>query len=220
MVSGTFRIPLGPGPLTPPTVLYTVPAGRTLVLTDFDYVFWAIAEPAFTSQITLEDGTGDRRAWTAFLSRDPVWEKRVERRFASGIAFGPGSQVILAQTTTSASGGDECAVSWSGYLTPVTTGAPVVPESAPVHLRAAPNPMRSSTELRFRLPAARNVGLVVYDVAGRRVRTLHRGRLPAGEHRRTWDGRDDGGSPVAAGAYFVRLEAEGVAGTRKVVMRP
>jgi len=117
LVGGTTQVTLS-GFTVPPTVLYTVPAGRTLVLTDFDYVFWSIAEPTFTSQMTLREGSSDKWTWTAFLSQSPPWETSVERSFGTGLVFGPGTQVVLAQTVTSASSGDRCAVSWACYLTP------------------------------------------------------------------------------------------------------
>lgn len=79
-----------------------------------------------------------------------------------------------------------------------------------------PNPFTGSTEIRFAVPAAgAKVTLAVYDVAGRRVRELVRGRVEGGLHTATWDGRDAGGLKVGAGVYFARLEAEG----RKLVKR-
>ena len=70
---------------------------------------------------------------------------------------------------------------------------------------ASPNPFNPSTRLAFALPQAGEVSLRIYDAAGRLVRTLVAGRLPAGEHRVVWRGRDDGGRSVAAGVYFARL---------------
>ena len=49
------------------------------------------------------------------------------------------------------------------------------------------------------------VSLAVYDVAGRKLRTLARGPLAAGAYSISWDGRSDGGSAVGSGVYFVRL---------------
>jgi hypothetical protein len=225
MVSGTTRIPIAAGPLNPPVVLYTVPADRALILTDFDYVFWSVAEPTLTSQIVLQEGSDDRWAWTAFLSREPVWEKCVARRFTTGILFGPGTQVILMQTTTSVSGGDECAVSWAGYLTAATTTVPTRSaltdgDGARLAFRAAPNPASESTALRFRLPVAQKVTLAVYDVEGRRVRTLYDGTLSGGEHSWTWNGENDGGATVARGTYFARLATAGAVETKKIVLTP
>ena len=79
-----------------------------------------------------------------------------------------------------------------------------------------PNPFRSTSEIRFGLVRAARTRLSVVDVAGRAVRTLVDGEMPAGEHGVTWDGRDSGGSHVAPGIYFVRLSAGGVTETRKV----
>jgi hypothetical protein len=72
----------------------------------------------------------------------------------------------------------------------------------------APNPARSGVALRFGLPREAPVTLAVHDAAGRRVRGLLSGTLPAGEHPVTWDLRDDAGRAVPDGIYFVRMTAE------------
>ena len=58
---------------------------------------------------------------------------------------------------------------------------------------------------------------VVYDVSGRRIRTLAQETLAAGTHARGWDGRDDQGNGVAAGIYLVKLETGEKVLTEKVV---
>lgn len=80
----------------------------------------------------------------------------------------------------------------------------------------APNPLRGSTTLRLALPREARVSLAVYDQQGRRLRTLLAGAQPAGERAIAWDGRDDGGRGVPSGIYFVRLECEGRALTRRI----
>ncbi len=79
---------------------------------------------------------------------------------------------------------------------------------APAALRFSvfPNPARVAT-LSFALPQEEQVELGVYDVTGRQVAMLAKGRLPAGEYTRQWAARDDSGRPVGAGVYFVRLKA-------------
>ncbi|HET7250132.1 MAG TPA: FlgD immunoglobulin-like domain containing protein [Gemmatimonadales bacterium] len=74
---------------------------------------------------------------------------------------------------------------------------------------AAPNPFRVSTDVRFRLPAPTDVDVVVYDLAGRDVRTLHSGRLAPGEHAVQWDGLDARGTKASPGVYFIRVRAGG-----------
>jgi len=84
---------------------------------------------------------------------------------------------------------------------------------------ATPNPMTTSTTFSFALPAdAVSVDLAVFDVAGRRVRQLVNGAVPAGSHDVSWDGRSDAGSRAAAGVYFVKLETSSGASTRKVLL--
>jgi hypothetical protein len=84
----------------------------------------------------------------------------------------------------------------------------------------APNPFSRSTTLAFELPRDGEAKLEILDVAGRVVRTLAVGALPAGRHHRTWDARDDAGRDAAAGVYFYRLAtASGAAVNRMVLVR-
>jgi len=72
--------------------------------------------------------------------------------------------------------------------------------------------------IQFQLDAHGPTTLVVFDVAGRRVRTLIDGILWRGEHGQTWDGRDDRGLQVARGIYFLELKAHGRSAREKVLM--
>jgi len=60
--------------------------------------------------------------------------------------------------------------------------------------------------------AASSVTAVVKDSSGRTVRTLRQGATPAGPVSIPWDGRDDNGNPLAAGAYTVSLVAADASG--------
>jgi flagellar hook assembly protein FlgD len=59
--------------------------------------------------------------------------------------------------------------------------------------------------------------VAVFDVDGRRVRTLVDATLGAGPHEARWDGADASGRAVGAGVYFVRLAAAGQAVSRRLV---
>ncbi len=88
---------------------------------------------------------------------------------------------------------------------------------APAH----PNPFRpreGAVALAFSLSAPASVRLAVYDVAGRRLRTLVAEPLPAGEHAARWDGRDDQGRPAGAGVYLCRLEVGASCLARRLVL--
>jgi hypothetical protein len=84
---------------------------------------------------------------------------------------------------------------------------------------AAPNPFNPRTTISFSLGTdALRASLRIYDVAGRLVRTLHQGALPAGEHTVIWQGKDESGHSVASGVYYYRLEAGNQAETRSMVL--
>jgi hypothetical protein len=83
-----------------------------------------------------------------------------------------------------------------------------VPDGAPTPnaVRLAGNPARAGRPvLLLGLERADRVRVAMYDVAGRRVRTLVDRLFPAGEHRVVWDGADDHGRAVARGVYFARI---------------
>jgi flagellar hook assembly protein FlgD len=73
--------------------------------------------------------------------------------------------------------------------------------------RAVPNPFNPSTELSFELTHEGAVSLEIFDLSGRRVRTLLDGIFSAGVHRAPWDGSDATGAPVASGVYLVRVRS-------------
>jgi FlgD Ig-like domain len=98
-----------------------------------------------------------------------------------------------------------------------TTGTEETPSKTELFANH-PNPFNPSTTIRYSLGAAGHVQLVVFDTAGRRVRSLVNATESAGGHEVTFDGRDDKGGVLASGVYFYRLEAGGVAQTRKMVL--
>lgn len=81
-----------------------------------------------------------------------------------------------------------------------------------------PNPFNPSTTIRLALPESGSARLEVFDLAGRRVRTLLNGHLDAGPHAVVWDGRDDRGQAAGAGIYLARLEAGGLWRTTRMTL--
>jgi hypothetical protein len=86
-----------------------------------------------------------------------------------------------------------------------------------------PNPFNPSTTIQFSLPVRAMVNITVFDVGGRRVRSLLKEERNTGSHTVVWDARDDRGQDVSSGVYFYRLEAAGFDGsvlrqTRKMVL--
>ena len=100
---------------------------------------------------------------------------------------------------------------------PQLIGVPSVP-AVDLAFAHSPNPTREGGVLRFTLPAAGEAELSIFDVAGRRVAQLSKGRLEAGEHHVAWSRRDDQGHRVPAGIYLARLHAPGGDRTTHVVL--
>ena len=73
-------------------------------------------------------------------------------------------------------------------------------------IEAAPGAGRLSFEIG--MPTRERVRLGIYDVAGRRVRSLIDGEVPAGTMRVQWDGKDQAGNAARTGVYFARLSGE------------
>jgi hypothetical protein len=71
-----------------------------------------------------------------------------------------------------------------------------------------PNPFNPSTTLTFEIPSPGPVRLAIYDLAGRLVRVLQDGNLPAGAHRLEWNGTTEGGLPAPSGVYLYHLTSE------------
>lgn len=81
-----------------------------------------------------------------------------------------------------------------------------------------PNPSNPRSQVRYRLPEAGLVSVVVYDAHGRRVRTLVERHQAAGRHQVLWRGENDAGYPVASGVYHVVVRAGGGSSQGKVTL--
>jgi hypothetical protein len=81
-----------------------------------------------------------------------------------------------------------------------------------------PNPFNPTTKIEFTLAKSGYVTLQIYDVLGRKVRTLVSEQLSSGYKSVIWDGKNDDGKDVASGVYFYRLKAGGFSETKKMVI--
>ncbi|RKY75118.1 hypothetical protein DRQ12_12425, partial [candidate division KSB1 bacterium] len=70
-----------------------------------------------------------------------------------------------------------------------------------------PNPFNSSTTVVYSIPKTTNVELSIYDICGRLIRSLVRGKASAGIYSVRWDGKDNSGKEVGSGVYLYRLRA-------------
>jgi antitoxin (DNA-binding transcriptional repressor) of toxin-antitoxin stability system len=82
---------------------------------------------------------------------------------------------------------------------------------------AYPNPFAKATGLTFALARSGNIAVEIFDLGGRRVRTLSRTGAAPGEHVLVWDGRDGDGRALPSGVYLARYHAGAASGARRLV---
>ncbi|HZI89251.1 MAG TPA: S8 family serine peptidase [Candidatus Polarisedimenticolia bacterium] len=80
------------------------------------------------------------------------------------------------------------------------------------------NPSRGGASLSLRTATPGLVTVQLFDVTGRRVRTLEQGRFPGGQRTLRWDGKDDHGESVGSGVYFFRITTPDGVEQRKVAV--
>jgi hypothetical protein len=85
-----------------------------------------------------------------------------------------------------------------------------------------PNPFNPVTTIRIEIPGNEGekvpVLLEVFDMRGRRIRTLAEGTRLPGSYMVSWDGRDEKGESAGSGIYLYRVRAGEFTATRKMVM--
>lgn len=84
-----------------------------------------------------------------------------------------------------------------------------------------PNPFNSQTRIEYSISREMNsekVILMIYDMLGKKVRTLVNEIQSVGQHTMTWDGKDESGLEVTSGMYVYRLQYQGRLLSRKMLL--
>ncbi len=104
-------------------------------------------------------------------------------------------------------------------LMSASSSAETSPAASPGSLTDAwPNPFSGLTTIRYRLSSDGPVELAIYDMTGRKVRTLVNELQPSGSHQVDWNGQDDRGDEVGSGIYFYTLRVKGTVESRRLVL--
>ena len=127
---------------------------------------------------------------TLSVGQDYYW--RVESRNAAGSARSPVRSFRTSVTTSSET--DEIPAEFSLE-------------------QNYPNPFNPSTTIRYNLPEAADVQLIVLDALGRVVDDLDSRHMAPGAHSVVWNAETR-----PSGIYFVRMEAKGYVGLRRMVL--
>jgi hypothetical protein len=162
----------------------------------------------------VSDEVGAHVAWAAtFNGEQDVYYLRIGDYDCNANGVGDSLDIALETSPDDNDNGipDECE--------DVLSGASLSNMQSYKLYQNVPNPFNPSTTIRFDVPAGGGyVKLEIYNVAGRRIRTLINNYEPAGTRVVQWNGRNHEGVPAASGLYFYRLSAPGFSETRKLVL--
>lgn len=167
-------------------------------------------------------------AWTPFvepgpddvlvglLRLDPTAPSELSVTLAFSLRPGaePGGELRVGASEIMAGDGTPIALDLGALSARLEPAGPV-PVTRVALSPARPNPSSGATSFVVSLPAAGNVDLAMYDLAGRRVATLWRGPLAAGNREFTW--RPD---RAPSGIYFARLVVDGETRSSRVTFKP
>ncbi|MCD4744988.1 MAG: T9SS type A sorting domain-containing protein [Bacteroidales bacterium] len=82
-----------------------------------------------------------------------------------------------------------------------------------------PNPFTNETLISFRLNKTINVSVEIYDLNGKRIKTLVQGELQGGYYNFAWKGENESGASVNEGVYFYKIRTDkGSIITNKIVL--
>ncbi|HEY4643214.1 MAG TPA: FlgD immunoglobulin-like domain containing protein, partial [Bacteroidota bacterium] len=81
-----------------------------------------------------------------------------------------------------------------------------------------PNPFNPTTSIQFEVPEFVKVKLQVFDMLGRRIRTLINTEMDPGVHVVVWDGTDETGQRVSSGVYLYRMRAGDFIRSKKMLL--
>jgi hypothetical protein len=121
-------------------------------------------------------------------------------------------------------------LTWFGYLGGASCSDPTVGVSVPDIVdrpsfrttlgNFAPNPLLSGKKgrIRFTLEREGRASIHIFDLNGRKVKTVFDGIAAQGPNQAFWDGTDAHGRSVASGVYFYRLQALEEKLSRKLVV--
>ncbi|MEC8689547.1 MAG: T9SS type A sorting domain-containing protein, partial [Candidatus Neomarinimicrobiota bacterium] len=81
-----------------------------------------------------------------------------------------------------------------------------------------PNPFNPTTTIRFDLPKATDVSILIFNVLGQKIKTIDMSQINPGYHSVVWNATNDYGSQVSAGMYFYQLRTNDFVKTKKMIL--
>jgi len=103
------------------------------------------------------------------------------------------------------------------YAESQRNGIPLEPIAFALH-QNFPNPFNPQTSIGYDIEHVSRVTLTIFDLLGKKVRTLVNSEQPAGRYHVTWDGTNDQGARLSSGIYLYQLRAGAFIHSRKLML--
>ena len=81
-----------------------------------------------------------------------------------------------------------------------------------------PNPFNPITNIKYDIPEVSDVRIDIYNIAGKKVRTLVSREHQPGRYKVQWNATNEFGSPVATGMYIYKIQAKGFVSVKKLLL--
>ena len=81
-----------------------------------------------------------------------------------------------------------------------------------------PNPFNSQCEIEITTVGNETTNLTIYDISGRKIKSLLNNSITPGTHRIRWDGRDVSGKMISSGVYIINLIQGEMAASRRATL--
>ena len=157
-----------------------------------EYTIQISSSPDFSSLFYENDSLKTTTALVNNFSEETTYYWRVLA--SNSVGTGPWSGVWVFTTKKNTGIWDEEPVIRSLYLA-----------------QNFPNPFNPRTTIQFQLPEQSFVTLIVYSIAGKKIKTLRQSILSQGNHRVIWNARNEKDIPVPSGQYFYVLNTKTLA---------
>ena len=81
-----------------------------------------------------------------------------------------------------------------------------------------PNPFNPSTKIIFELSKKMTVGIEIFSIDGKHIKTLINQKLNKGQHSAVWSGENSSGDFVSGGIYIYRITSDNYSKSKKMIL--
>ena len=200
--------------LIPPTVAVVQPAGgESFAPADAIDIRWVAADNRQVDSVSIYYSQNAGREYLLIAHGEP--NDSLYQWIVPGISSDSCVVRVVAFDHAKLAGEDASDGYFSVRASTGTDGPPAIAFSLAQNY---PNPFNPLTTIDYSVARTSPVELAIFDVNGRKIRTLVGEIKARGIYKTVWNGRNDRGSSVASGVYFYRLTAGDFIEIKKMIL--